>query len=144
MKISSKNCVQEIRSLDAFSTFGALSAVAGAVTRTGKLPEPWKELYGSQREGRDVIYTVLSYDTPIAWVLMDDTAIIPGVRYSTTTSKHQGYARRGLASAYRQVIETEKDTEAPGMDRRPRISPRSGEGALYSPEYLRAKTPASS
>lgn len=35
-------------------------------------------------------YAVFSYDTPIAWLNEDDVWITPGIKYSVTTSKHQG------------------------------------------------------
>jgi hypothetical protein len=37
-----------------------------------------------------ITYVVWSYDTPIAWVRKDGTVVEPDVRYSRTTSKHQG------------------------------------------------------
>ena len=36
------------------------------------------------------IYVVYSYQTPIAWVTKSGTEVHPPVRYSVTTSKHQG------------------------------------------------------
>jgi hypothetical protein len=37
-----------------------------------------------------IAYVVWSYGTPIAWVRKDGTVVKPDVRYSRTTSKHQG------------------------------------------------------
>jgi hypothetical protein len=52
-------------------------------------------------QGDKPIYVVFSYGTPIAWRTAGDQGAcgwtIPAVRYSVTTSKHQGIARRGAA-----------------------------------------------
>ena len=81
-----------------FDTYGALSAVSGYVLYTGQLPEPWATQYRNSRD--HITYTVMSYQTPIAWVLDDGTVVIPRelsgrnqgqpVKYSRTTSGHQG------------------------------------------------------
>ncbi len=57
---------------------------------TGVLPAEWRELYRASR----IDFVVWSYVTPIAWRLADGTWIVPAVRYSVTTSKHQGIVRR--------------------------------------------------
>lgn len=41
-------------------------------------------------------YVVYSYGTPIAWYKSSEW-VIPALRYSTTTSKHQNYVRRAVA-----------------------------------------------
>lgn len=41
-------------------------------------------------------YVVWSYDTPIAWVDSGGSWVIPDVKYSTTTSKHQNLVRMAL------------------------------------------------
>jgi hypothetical protein len=41
-------------------------------------------------------YVVYSYRTPIAW-FVDDEWVVPDVRYSNTTSNHQGIARVGIS-----------------------------------------------
>lgn len=60
---------------------------------TGILPEPWRTLLRTQSP----TYVVWSYSTPIAWVNHDGTHVIPDVKYSATSSRHQGHARRTLA-----------------------------------------------
>jgi len=71
-----------------FDTHGALSAMAGAYWDSGRMPSEYATQYRAQRN--DIVYTVLSYGTPIAWVLSDGTEVKPPVKYSVTTSKHQG------------------------------------------------------
>lgn len=81
-----------------FTTHGALSAVAGHVSYTGQLPEPWATEYRSNTA--QIVYTVMSYQTPIAWVYDNGAVVIPRelsgrnkgepVKYSRTTSGHQG------------------------------------------------------
>ena len=74
----------------------ALSAIAGSVNDTGDLPGEWAERY---REDAPV-YTVLSYSTPIAWVTSSGEAVLPGLRYSVTTSRHQHHAASGLGLSF--------------------------------------------
>lgn len=63
--------------------------------RTGILPHEHaitlRVLYTDSR----LAYVVYSYDTPIAWRDTDGNWTVPDVKYSTTTSKHQG--RIGMA-----------------------------------------------
>lgn len=54
-------------------------------TGTGDLPEEWADLYRKS----PVVYTVLSYETPIAWVLESGEVVMPPLRYSLTTTQHQ-------------------------------------------------------
>jgi len=66
----------------------------------GQLPANYRTMLADAIERGDVVYMVRSYQTPIAWVIMADSgqlAIVPDVRYSVTTSRHQGAARAWLA-----------------------------------------------
>ena len=48
-------------------------------------------------QAADVDYIVYSYSTPIAWHLTStDLWVMPDVKYSATTSKHQHYVRCAL------------------------------------------------
>lgn len=62
----------------------------------GRLPSVWQEIY--KRDRNDIVYTVLSYDTPIAWlrVNVDGTMtwFIPWVIYSTYTTRHMSHVRK--------------------------------------------------
>ena len=62
-----------------------MSAVEGAVQFFGQLPAEHIEQYRTDRPR----YTVLSYDTPIAWITQDGTVRQPAVKYSQTTTQHQ-------------------------------------------------------
>lgn len=42
------------------------------------------------------VYVVWSFQTPIAWVDADGTVTIPPLRYSVTTTQHQGQCRTWL------------------------------------------------
>jgi hypothetical protein len=75
-----------------------MSGVAGPVHDTGALPIGWHDRYADARERQEITYTVLSYWTPIAWRLTSGEWVVPGVKYSPTTSKHQTYAKRGIAA----------------------------------------------
>lgn len=56
----------------------------------GMLPQEWRDKLEEAQENGDVTYIVFSFETPIAWVLKDGTEVKPPVKYSVTTSKHQG------------------------------------------------------
>lgn len=81
-----------------FTTSGALSATYGASGHTtGSLPSGWAAEFWQTRDGlaRDGrvsdFYVVYSYSTPIAWYNpLTERWTIPAVKYSVTTSKHQG------------------------------------------------------
>lgn len=45
------------------------------------------------------VYVVWSFSTPIAWVDADGTVTVPDVRYSVTTTRHQGQCRVWLGAA---------------------------------------------
>jgi hypothetical protein len=56
----------------------------------GQLPSK----YVSVMNRKPVRYVVFSYSTPIFWVHDDGERVRPDVRYSVTTSKHQGKCPR--------------------------------------------------
>ncbi|WP_075737689.1 hypothetical protein [Streptomyces acidiscabies] len=73
-----------------FTTHGALSATDQPSYDVGRLPHWWADLYRSDFVTGRVRYQVYSGSTPIAWVLDDGTVVVPHVRYSAATSRHQG------------------------------------------------------
>lgn len=79
-----------------FTTHGSMSAIAGSLWNTGQLPTEWCARYRSDIADPGVVYTVLSYRTPIAWVRADGAVVILDERYSVTTSRHQGMCRAWL------------------------------------------------
>ena len=64
-----------------------------ATAPVGRLPQEWVPLFRLA----DKAYVVYSWATPIAWVDVDGTVVVPDARYSVSTSKHQGQARAWLA-----------------------------------------------
>jgi hypothetical protein len=77
-----------IRERRDFDTHGAMRGESGAPVHTGYLPREFRTMLDSHRER--VTFTVYSYGTPIAWHVAGSGWIVPDVRYSVTTSKHQG------------------------------------------------------
>lgn len=59
-------------------------------------------LYREQKNSDGIDYTIMSYDTPIAW-LTGGKWYMPQDRYSTTTSRHQGMVRYVLRN--QEVVE---------------------------------------
>lgn len=78
-----------IAARQSFRTSGALQgATATAYVSTGRLPAEWHESLGRAD------YVVTSYATPIAWHIPGEGWVRPEVRYSRTTSRHQGLCPR--------------------------------------------------
>jgi hypothetical protein len=59
----------------------------------GAALERWEQ---DQRAGK-IHYSVWSYETPIAWLVEGEGWVIPPVKYSMSTGRHQGYVRRAVA-----------------------------------------------
>ncbi|MEV4170130.1 hypothetical protein [Nonomuraea sp. NPDC049709] len=78
----------------AFTTRGALSAVYSPPAETGRLPAEWVERYRADEPC--IVYAVLSYATPIAWVLGDGQVIIPDCCHTLIMSRHQQLCRTWL------------------------------------------------
>ena len=73
-----------------FKTSGALKGVEGTVGvfgvgGLGRLNKYEREMYRAD----DVVYTVVSYETPIAWVRRDGSVHKVNQKWTPTTSKHQ-------------------------------------------------------
>lgn len=77
---------------------------------TGRLPEDWRQVF--KEDSPD--YVVYSYATPIAWHVPDDGDdggarwVIPDVKYSPTTTRHQNLVRTALVfdrEPYRETVE---------------------------------------
>lgn len=75
-----------------FDVGNAMTAIEGKGGE-GRLPHNIAKEY----RAADVVYTVYSYGTPIAWVLRGGRVRIPNLRYSVTTTNHQGLCRVYLA-----------------------------------------------
>ncbi|WP_405956926.1 hypothetical protein [Streptomyces phaeochromogenes] len=118
-----------------FNTYGAFRATNERSYCVGLLPEPWADRYRAEADAGRIVYQVYSYSTPIAWVLDDDTVVIPHVRYSPTTTSHQGllYALDKAPDTFPQDASCEPAvafTQAPGSWDWPRADrhPAGGEG----------------
>lgn len=85
-----------------FQTGGALSGHTSAPLSAGELPSRWRNVWFDVRDR--VVYVAKSYDTPIYWVLDDGTTYRPNVRYSNTTSHHQGSCPRGISVVPGDVV----------------------------------------
>jgi hypothetical protein len=58
---------------------------------TGRLDGDWAKVYNEDLP--KIVYTVLSYWTPIAWKLQSGEWVVPDQRHSPSTSRHQGVVR---------------------------------------------------
>jgi hypothetical protein len=59
----------------------------------GRLPEPYRTQIKQQHELHMVHYIILSYGTPIGWILYSGTKVVPDVSYSVTTAHHQNVVK---------------------------------------------------
>lgn len=130
-----------------FVTYGAFHAACGEPASRGRLPDAWWDLIRGDHYGR-IRYTVYSYVTPIAWVLDDDTVVIPPVRYSITTSGHQGLLYALTESPHAFPDDTDRawvPTQPPGAWEWPRAPQAADEPTTTVPRpgswYARADTP---
>lgn len=80
-------------------------------TRAGELPTVWREVLRVDRPD----YVVTSYETPIAWHVAndgdgdDERWVIPDVRYSATTTRHQNLVRTALVFDRKPYVESLSD-----------------------------------
>lgn len=73
-----------------FTTHGALrGAWFNYVPETGQLPDAHVRMLRAAMARYGALFIVHSYSTPIAW-RCGEYWVKPSVRYSVTTSKHQG------------------------------------------------------
>jgi hypothetical protein len=80
--------IEALRATRPFKTSGSLRGVEGT-GGTGLLAADHQERYRVDRP----VYTVYSYDTPIAWVTRSGLVRVPDVNYSVTTSAQQNLCR---------------------------------------------------
>lgn len=63
------------------------------------LPQDWVLRLRFDHFGVGINYVVYSYATPIAWRRADAVWVVPNVKYSPVTSRHQSLVRRGIAGS---------------------------------------------
>lgn len=76
-----------------------IQGISGATSTSGRMPLGALTQYNAHRDANAIAYTVVSYSTPIAWVLNDGTVIDPGYSYSVTTQRHRSRVLPWLATA---------------------------------------------
>lgn len=97
---TNRDAVKKISELKPFTNSGKSfwAKECDRTPDTGRMPVEYvvelKRYAGTATAG---LYVIFSYDTPIAYVsLVSGEAVIPDVKYSPTTSRHQALARQGL------------------------------------------------
>jgi hypothetical protein len=103
-----------------YTTGGAMSATgAKPLPWNHRLPHEWAVKYATEYD--HITYVVWSYNTPIAWVLDDDSVVKVDHKWSITTSGHQGmlYAldanqetRAGIVWAAQRERQAQRDRRA--------------------------------
>lgn len=90
---SREKAIEGLRTRTEFRTStGSFRGVEGRVDTTG-----WMDAEDCDRyRADDVVYTVMSYRTPIAWVVRGGRVVIPNANYSATTRQHLSYCRAYL------------------------------------------------
>ena len=95
-KVSTRNYSLIAEALDSeigFQSYGALRASFDSHPTRGSLPAEWfVRLLDDMAASGGEMFILYSYKTPIAWRTSSGEVVVPPVRYSVTTSKHQGHA----------------------------------------------------
>lgn len=91
--------IAKMRARKAFKS-GNISAVVGNAWHAGQMPIEEARAYNTAANDGLVAYTVISYSTPIAYVLTSGEIIIPDVKYSISTTMQQAEVRRALLSTW--------------------------------------------
>jgi len=89
--------VDAIRDRRAFLSASMSGRAGGGLASDHQLSNADRDGYEADVARREVVYTVYSYATPIAWVLVDGSVRLPEARYSKTTTRQQNIAREALA-----------------------------------------------
>lgn len=64
---------------------GSFRGIAGRPDTLGWLPEEYRRMWDNAR----ILYTIMSFDTPLAWLKGTGEWVMPDVSYSPTTSRQQ-------------------------------------------------------
>jgi hypothetical protein len=94
-KITNKQAWMHINSRAPFTNSTGSFRGTEQFASHGILPEGWRAVLDRDMEAGEVVFYVYSYHTPIAWYLSTGKWVVPPVKYSSTTSRHQTEARRG-------------------------------------------------
>lgn len=75
--------VPVLEAREAFKTHGSLKGTDNPQWRFGEMPYEYRDSV------KQADYVVYSYSTPIAWHVPNEGWVVPQVKYSTTTTRHQ-------------------------------------------------------
>lgn len=95
-RINSPEVATAIENRKPFKTHGSFYGSDWIPGDRGILPRGWRELYADAYRTGLIDYVVVSYRTPIAWVMHDGTVVIPAEKYSVSTSRHQNVVRESI------------------------------------------------
>jgi hypothetical protein len=110
-KINQRQARTAIHNREPFETHNDTLTGRRWVTGTGALPRWAAEVLYAQRdeavaspEEGEKFYVVYSYQTPIAWWTPKYGWVRPAIKYSVTTSKHQGFCPLGHDLAHEYAV----------------------------------------
>jgi hypothetical protein len=95
-----KETAFKIRTRRPFKTYGSMFADTFASYGMGRLPQEWREDFYARAD--NINFVIYSYATPIAWHDTERGWVIPNVRYSQTSGRHQSAVRAALGGYFRQ------------------------------------------
>jgi hypothetical protein len=99
MRLNRQQARAAIANREAFASHtGNVSGGYGSGRGSGRLPAREREAWHRALRQDAGTYTVWSYVTPIAWHAPATGWVRPAVRYSRTTSAHQGMIPASVAS----------------------------------------------
>lgn len=93
-QVNQRDAIHYIETRQEFRA-SALEGLDGRTNTYGRLDAEEVARYESVKDSID--YVVMSYRTPIAWHSAEGWYVV-AQKFSVTTSKHQNYVRRAIAS----------------------------------------------
>ncbi len=93
MKITTRNAYISIMMQQPFRA-GAMMGTQGAPYGKGWMQDKYDIAALDEAMEKGIVYSVMSYDTPIYWVTRDGAQYITREKHSATTSRHQSQCRR--------------------------------------------------
>lgn len=83
-------------------TGNSLDGISGRPHHLGRLNTEERTVFHA--DSHRIVYYLRSYNTPIAWVYEDGSVYVTAQKFSTTTSRHQTYARAWLNLTHRPYL----------------------------------------
>ena len=85
-KVPLREAAGRFQAREPFDCNDTLRGFTGPPVEYGWLTIEWVRYL--QQFGRHIVFTAMSYYTPVAWVMRDGRVIVPPLKHSVTTQRH--------------------------------------------------------